>query len=137
MAETKKKTTTTKKSQTEKKSASSSKKATTKTNVAKAPKTAILEINNMQYVVAEGETISTRIATNLTDKDLRVNLLAIIDGENFEYGKPYLKQKVEFSLGNIIKGEKVTTNKFKAKSRYRKKTGFRPRFVEFTLNSIK
>lgn len=123
-----------------KKTPSSKASASSKTTAKKqdkAPRTAVLEINNMQYVVAEGETVATRISPDANSKDIEVNLLALIDGDKFDYGKPYLKQKVEFELGEVVKGKKVTTNIFKAKSRYRRRRGFRPKYVEFTLKAIK
>jgi len=101
-----------------------------------ATKLAILEINNMQYIVAEGETITCRIDLDPTATP-EVNLLGLVFGSEFTYGTPYLTNKVDFKLGEIVKGDKVITAKFKAKSRYRRKVGFRPHYIEFTLNSIK
>ncbi len=118
----------------------------------KAPKTAetkkvVLEINGMQYVLNEGETIETRISLDTVEKkkkdgtaeDLEVKLLAIIDEKNdkFEYGKPYIEKTIDYEIGDVVKGEKVTTSFFRAKSRYRRKTGMRKKFVQFTLNKIK
>lgn len=97
-------------------------------------KTAIVAINNMQYVVKEGETIHTRIA--LQSKDVEVKLLALIDGETFTYGKPYLENKIDFELGEVVLGEKVTAFRYKSKARHRRKVGFRQKFVEFKLNSV-
>lgn len=98
-------------------------------------KTAILEINNMQYVVREGETITCRVVTD-EEAPRDVKLLGIVDGENLFYGTPYLSNKIDFAFGEVVKGDKVVTAKFKAKSRYRRKVASRPQYVKFTLNGI-
>jgi large subunit ribosomal protein L21 len=98
---------------------------------------AILAINKMQYIVKEGETIQTRIKLDSTEKNIDVKLLGLIEKENFEVGKPYLSNKLDYALGEVKLGDKVITNKFKAKARYRKRTGHRTKFVEFTLKSVK
>lgn len=122
------------------------KKTTTKTETkAKAEKpvvkakadarVALLEINNMQYASKVGETIEVRVGANDTAEAV-VNLLGVVDGDKFEYGKPYLTNKLSFEFGEAVKQDKVTTAKFKAKSRYRRKTGARPVSVQFTLTAL-
>ena len=98
-------------------------------------RTAILEINKMQYVIKEGETITCRVTTD-SEAVREVKLLGIVDGEKLSYGTPYLSNKLTFSFGDVVKGDKVVTAKFKAKSRYRRRVASRPQFVKFTLNSI-
>jgi ribosomal protein L21 len=134
-----KKTTTTKKTSSSKKTAAKkpTKKQTKKTRKSASPRTAVLAINNMQYIVKEGETIATRISLDSKNSDVDVKLLALLDGDKLEYGKPHIDKKVDFELGKVKSGEKVTTAKFKSKSRYRRRKGFRKKFVEFTLNQVK
>lgn len=125
MAEAKKKKATTPKT-----------KKVVKAAVKQSPKTVIVAINKMQYVVKEGETIKTRIGLDSQAEDVEVKLLAVVDGENFTYGTPYLANKLNFELGGVVLGEKVTAFKYKSKARYRRKVGFRQKFVEFKLNSV-
>jgi len=136
---TKVKTTKIKPSVAEKLKVDSSSELKTEVKVEKTTKPsriAILQINNLQYIVREGEKILTRISPKAVKEDINVKLLGIIDGDNFEYGKPYLDYAVDFDLGEMVKGDKVTSFKYKHKARYRRKVGFRKKFVEITLNSI-
>jgi ribosomal protein L21 len=103
----------------------------------KATKIGVIALNNMQYVVKEGETIETRLPYDTTDgKDVDVKLLAVIADGKIEYGKPFLTNKMNFEFGDLVLGEKVYKDIFQAKSRYRKRVGFRKKFIEFKLNSI-
>lgn len=102
-----------------------------------ADKKYILEINKMQYVSAIGETILVRISKESSEKDIEVNVLAEIDGENIIMGKPNLNKKIKFSLGEAKKQKKVVKDFFRAKSRYHRKVGFRPVSVEFNLEEVK
>lgn len=100
--------------------------------------TAILQINNVQYVAKVGQTFPVMIELD-TEKeaDLDVKTLAIINGTDSQFGSPFLDTKVDFTLvKDVVKGEKVYANKFKAKSRYRKKVGHRAKYLQFTLNSL-
>lgn len=99
-------------------------------------KLGILEINKMQYVIKEGQTITVRISPTAKAKDVDVKLLGLIEGDSFEYGTPYLDNKLKFELGEVVKGPKVIKSTYKAKTRYRRKVGFRPKYVEFNLVEI-
>jgi ribosomal protein L21 len=146
-SKTKTKKDTKKKTKAKKAPASKSGKAEKTESKKLGPKKVVLEINGMQYIVNEGETINTRISLDTVDnkkkdgtaKDLDVKLLAIIDEKNekLEYGKPYIDKTIDYEIGDVVKGEKITTSFFRAKSRYRRKTGMRKKFVQFTLNKIK
>jgi ribosomal protein L21 len=127
MAETKAKTTT-------KKSTKPAKKASS----ANSNRVAVIQINNMQYVAKEGSTFPARISPEAKLADLDVKLLAIVDTDSneFSYGTPHLSNKLDLSLGEMVKGDKVVSKTYKAKSRTRRKVGFRPKFVEVTVNSL-
>ncbi len=94
----------------------------------------VFEINNNQYLAKTGEVIRTRIST--VEPNPIINLLATIDGDSLDYGSPYLKNKVDFEVMGVVKGEKVRTNTYKAKSRTRKAVGNRPRYVEIKIKSF-
>ena len=102
--------------------------------------TYILEINKMQYIAHAGNTIATKISptnANKQDSDITVNLLGVVEGEEIKYGKPYIEADLKYTIGDVLKGDKVKTLKYKSKSRYRKTSGHRPKFVEFKLESVK
>lgn len=97
----------------------------------------VLQINNMQYVLSAGESTPIRVEVDAQADDLEVNVLAVLNEDKIEYGTPNLKQKAKFELGDVIKGEKVVKKTFKAKSRYRRKVGHRPKYREFKLIEVK
>jgi large subunit ribosomal protein L21 len=87
-------------------------------------KYAILRIKGRQYKVSEGEEI---FVDALKDKP-EAEVLLTVNEEEVKVGHPLVKNaKVELKvLEQTIKGEKVSVLKYKAKSRYRKRRGFRP-----------
>lgn len=95
----------------------------------------VLKINGKQYKAEEGQEI-------LVDKILAekpvAEVLLLVDGEKVEIGKPTLnnsKLKIKV-LEKQVKGEKIRVLKYKAKSRYRKRTGFRPVYTKLLLEKI-
>ena len=99
-------------------------------------KYAVVKIGGRQYKVAEGEEI---LVDKLADpKKFESEVLLVSDGEKVNVGKPLVKgAKVAFKvIKDEEKGEKVEVYKFKAKSRYRRHTGFTPRFTRLLVQSI-
>ena len=99
-------------------------------------KYAIVRVNGKQYRVNENKEI---LVDKLADpKKLEAEVLLVIDGEKVNVGKPLVKEaKVTFKvIKEEEKGDKVEVYKFKAKSRYRRHTGFTPRFTRLLVQSI-
>jgi len=65
-------------------------------------------------------------------------VLLFADEGKVKVGKPILKEaKIKIKiLADEEKGEKLYIYKFKAKSRYRRKTGFRPRYSKILIEKI-
>jgi len=97
---------------------------------------AIIEINGNQYLAKKGQTINVSLLINVKKEAVTPKVMAIITETTAEYGKPYLENKVDFDLGEMIKLKKVTTNRFQAKSRLRKRVGMRPKLVQVTINEF-
>jgi len=98
-------------------------------------KYAIVSINNRQYKVSEGdELLIDKVNTELFD----IKALLISDNGKLLLGKPYIdKAKISVKVvDKEIKGEKVKVFKYKAKSRYRKRIGFRPLYTKLLVNNI-
>lgn len=114
--------------------------AKSETKVAKSSRIGVIEINKMQYIGREGETINARIALDSKENlnSVEVKLLALVnpDTKEFNYGAPYLDNKIDFEVGERVLGEKVTSSTFKAKARYRRKVGIRQKFVQVKINSF-
>ena len=68
---------------------------------------------------------------------LSIDELEILDGEKVFLDQSTLaKADVKISSQGQVKGEKIRVSKFKAKSRYRKTTGFRPLFHKIKIDKI-
>lgn len=95
----------------------------------------VIRINGKQYEVAEGEEL---LIDRTLEKNIDPDVLLVFDDDLVKVGKPLVdKVKVELEVLGETKGEKVEVMKYKAKSRYRKKYGFRPLFTKVLVKSVK
>lgn len=97
-------------------------------------KYAVIKYQGHQYKVVEGQEL---LIDKLLDKSEPEVLLFVDDGKT-KIGKPVLKDvKVKVKvLSELEKGEKIDIYKFKAKSRYRRHTGFRPQYTKLLIEKI-
>jgi large subunit ribosomal protein L21 len=88
-------------------------------------KYAVIRINKNQYQVKEGDEI---VVDRLKDNKPVVEVLMVANEDKIFLGKPVVsKAKVDLKVVTPEqKGDKIHVYKFKAKSRYRRKLGFRP-----------
>jgi large subunit ribosomal protein L21 len=98
-------------------------------------KYAIIRLQGRQYKVSEGEEL---LVDKMNDLKLTPDVLLVADGEKVEVGKPVVKDaKVTLKIvKEVEKGEKIEVYHFKAKSRYRKHTGFRPQYTRVLVEKI-
>jgi large subunit ribosomal protein L21 len=81
-------------------------------------------------VVSEGQEL-------LLDTPQIDQVLMVIDGDKTWVGQPEVKgATVKISEGSLVKGPKVRSFKYKAKSRYRKVHGFRAKLYRVKVDSI-
>jgi large subunit ribosomal protein L21 len=101
-------------------------------------KYAVVQIGPFQYTLEEGKVYSVPKFNNEVGKKIELDsVLALMDGSNFEVGTPTVKgAKVVLNIIEIEKGTKIRTMVYKAKSRYRKRHGFRPQLTKFKVESI-
>ena len=97
-------------------------------------KYAVIKIKGTQYKVTEGDEI---LVDRLNGKP-EAEILLLVDGEKITVGKPKvsgasLKLKV---VNEEEKGKKITVQTYKAKSRYRRKIGFRPQYSRILIEKI-
>lgn len=72
-----------------------------------------------------------------SDNDPLVETLLVVDEANVEVGKPLVSgAKVKIKNLGEVKGEKIYVSKYKAKSRYRKRTGFRPKYTKLLIEKF-
>lgn len=87
---------------------------------------AIIEISGRQELVSLGDHLEVNRAPHEKGKTFDADkVLLVVDGKKIELGKPHVKKKVKFKVIEHKKGKKIDVIKFKAKSRYRRKTGHR------------
>lgn len=103
--------------------------------VAVSSKYAVIRILGRQYKVVEGQEL---LVDKMNDLKLVPEVLMTVDGDKVEVGKPVIKgAKVSLKIvTEVEKGEKVEVYHFKAKSRYRKHTGFRPQHTRVLVEKI-
>jgi large subunit ribosomal protein L21 len=103
--------------------------------VAVSSKYAVIRILGRQYKVTEGMEL---VVDKMNDLRLVPEVLMVVDGDKVKIGKPVLKDaKVTLKvLKEMEMGEKMEVYHFKAKSRYRKHTGFRPQYTRILVTKI-
>jgi large subunit ribosomal protein L21 len=101
---------------------------------------AVIKLQGHQYIVSEWTELSVdNLSQNQWDKMTIEEVLAVFDeaGTTVKVGTPFVKwAKVEATVWTTQKGEKVDVLKFKRKTRYFRKRGFRPTETILTINSI-
>lgn len=100
----------------------------------KPHKYAVIRIGGKQYKVSEGEEI---LVDRLTDTKAEPEVLLVIEDGKVKIGKPKVPgAKVKIKIIGEEKGEKILVTKYKAKSRYRRRMGFRPIFTRVLVEKI-
>ncbi len=99
-------------------------------------KYAIIKLKGQQFKVSEGDEI---LVGKLGEKEKpEAEVLLVKSDKTVKVGKPTVKGAVvKFKvLEKEEKGEKLHVETFKAKSRYRRKIGFRPIHTRLQVTSI-
>lgn len=99
-------------------------------------KQAIIRISGAQYVVSEDEVIEVNRLTAKKDEKINPEVLLISDSKSTEVGTPTLDTKVTVEVVKHKKGVKVEGLRFKAKSRYRRRYGYRPSLTVLKVTKI-
>lgn len=102
-------------------------------------KLAVIKTGGKQYLVREGEEVIIDHLSLKKNEEVELPVLAIIDTEKekIEVGQPFLKKMVKARvLEDSIKGDKIRVARFKAKVRYRRVKGFRPRLTKIRIEKI-
>ncbi len=99
---------------------------------------AVVKTGGKQYLVKEGDELIVDRLVGEKDSKLKIETLATFETDKsaVNLGSPTLKEQVEASLLDNIKGDKIRVAKFKAKVRYRKVRGFRPSLSRIKILKI-
>lgn len=98
----------------------------------------VFRTGGKQHKVSKGDIIEVDKLPNEKDKEVLFSdvLLSVSNGRT-KIGKPRVEGvKVKARVLDQIKGEKIRVAKFKAKVRYRRVIGFRPRFTRLQIEDI-
>jgi len=98
-------------------------------------KYAVIGLKGHQYKVTEGQEI---VVDSMVGAKPEPRVMLLVDGDKVKVGKPTLplvKIKLK-EVAALEKGKKVTVVKYKAKSRYRRKMGFRPQLTRLLVEKI-
>lgn len=98
---------------------------------------AVIAISGNQYLVTEGQEILVHRLSQTEGSITFADVMLTIDGDKVEVGQPHLPGiSITADVLGEEKGDKVRVLKFKAKSRYHKTTGFRPKYTKLKIKSI-
>jgi large subunit ribosomal protein L21 len=98
---------------------------------------AIIQSGSSQHLVKEGDEILVDRLENSSGKLVLDKVLLFSDDKNILIGKPYLPDlKISAQILSEVKGKKIRTSTYKAKSRFRKTKGFRPKYSKIKILTI-
>ena len=101
-------------------------------------KSAIILTGGKQYRVAEGDVIFVEKLEGDAGSTISFDkVLAVVDGENATFGKPFVKgATVSANLVKTGKGKKVRVYKMKPKKGYRRTQGHRQPYTKVQIEAI-
>lgn len=99
-------------------------------------KYAVIKSGGKQYKISEGDTIEVDSLKQEPGKISFDQVLLYVDEKNVKIGKPLVTEKVEGTLIENKKGDKLRVSKFKSKVRYRKTIGFRAHLSVVKIDKI-
>lgn len=95
---------------------------------------AVIRIKGIQHAVSEGQEI---LVDKILAKDLSPEVLLMVKEDKVSVGKPTLKDiNLKVKVIGEEKGEKIDILKYKAKSRYRRRLGFRPQYSRIKIEKL-
>lgn len=100
---------------------------------------AVIETGSKQYLVSVGDKVTVeKLVTEAGDTLTFDNVLLVVaDDSSVKLGKPYVTgAKVTGKVLAQQRGQKLTVFKYRAKSRYRRKTGHRQSETVVQIQSI-
>ena len=99
---------------------------------------AVIKTGGKQYIVSPGQKIKIEKLDKKEGDEITFNEVLLVEkGKRVEIGIPNVKgAKVIGKVLSQSKNKKVIVFKYKAKTRYKKKTGHRQQYTEVEIKSI-
>ena len=100
-------------------------------------KKAVIKVGGKQFLVVEKETLLVDLLPEGT-KELKLDALLTIDGDNVSVGTPTVKGAVVLATVTApeVKGDKIRVIRYKAKKRVHKEMGHRQKYSTISIDSI-
>lgn len=101
-------------------------------------KYAIVEDGGKQYKAVEGSTIDVDyFASEIGEQVDLERILLVVDGDSITVGTPIISGvKIDATVADQIKADKIKVFRYRPKKRYRVKTGHRQKYTRLQINSI-
>jgi large subunit ribosomal protein L21 len=99
-------------------------------------KYAIIKSGNKQFLVSVGQTLLVDKIASTEGAMAFDQILLIKDKNKVEVGTPLVQGTVKASVVSQLKGKKLHVSKYKAKTGYRRKVGFRPLLTKVKIEEI-
>ena len=97
---------------------------------------AVIKTGGKQYLVEEGDVLSVEKLDGEPGKTLSLETLLTAEGEKITLGTPALSSQVSAEIVAHGLGKKIEVVKYKAKSRYTRRTGHRQLFTKIKITKI-
>jgi large subunit ribosomal protein L21 len=100
---------------------------------------AVIETGGKQYRVAAGDSIEVERLPAEAGAQIEIDRVLMIAGDSgIAIGAPVVPgARVVATVAEHFRGPKITVFKFKAKKRYRRKTGHRQELTRLTIDDIR
>ena len=101
-------------------------------------KYAIFKMGSKQYQAREGDTILLDLQEVEAGKEVTFpDVLLYADGDDVQIGTPVVDgAKIVGETGEIVKGKKVVTGKFRRRENFRRTYGQRPKYTPVKITQI-
>ena len=99
---------------------------------------AIIETGGKQYRVSPGQLIEVDFLDAIDGTSVEIDRVLVLgDGDKITSGQPLVEgAKVIATSRGSVRGPKVTSFKYKSKTRYHKKIGHRQAYTKLSIDSI-
>lgn len=98
---------------------------------------AVIQISGRQYIVKEGDVVEVQLPAETSDKFEIKEVMLVADEREFKLGKPFVAgASARISVLEQKRGKKIDILKYKSKTRYRKRIGFRPLITKIKIEKI-
>jgi large subunit ribosomal protein L21 len=97
---------------------------------------AVIKTGGKQYLVQPGDVIKVEKLDAKVGDSLQFDVLMTAEGEDVKLGTPVLSGKVSAEIVGHGRDQKIEVVKYKAKSRYTRRTGHRQLFTKIKIGKI-